>query len=160
MARARPDVRAFFRRYERAAQHLDTEALTSSFSDVFMSLDGSSTTALSPQALLAALPRRKQLFEAIGSDGLELADISEMPLDDLHTGAHVMASRMHNQAPRDPSPCIRPSSWARTAERGAWCSTSTTRTCTRFSTSSLPPKRDHAPAEDQLATISEPSRAV
>jgi hypothetical protein len=79
MTRVRPDVRAFFLRYEGAAADLDSEALTSCFRDVFMSLDASSATAVSLQALLAALPRRKQLFNAIGSDGLELADISEMP---------------------------------------------------------------------------------
>ena len=103
MARARPDVRAFFQRYDRAAHDLDADALISSFADVFLSLDASSAVALSPQALLAALPRRRQLFEAIGSDGLELADISEMPLDDRHTLVRTSwRLRMRGQAPRDP----------------------------------------------------------
>jgi len=103
MARARPDVRAFFHRYDRAARDLDTDALTSSFADIFLSLDASSAVALSPQALLAALPRRKQLFETIGSDGLDLADISEIPLDDLHTLVRTSWHlRMRDQAPRDP----------------------------------------------------------
>jgi hypothetical protein len=103
----RPDVRAFFRRYERAATDLDSEALTSLFCDVFMSLDASSAAAVSPQALLAALPRRKQLFHAIGSDGLELADISEMPLDDLHTLVRTSWNlRMRNDLPGDPV-CLR-----------------------------------------------------
>jgi hypothetical protein len=103
MTGVRPDVRAFFGRYERAAEDLDAEALASMFWPVFMSLDASSAAALSPQALLAALPRRKQLFEAVGSDGLELADISEMPLDDLHTLVRTSWNlRMRNQLPRDP----------------------------------------------------------
>lgn len=103
MDRARPDVRAFFRRYDRAGRDLDTQALTNSFADVFLSLDASSAVALSPQALLAALPRRKQLFEAIGSDGLELADISEMPLDDRHTLVRTSWHlRMRGPAPRGP----------------------------------------------------------
>jgi hypothetical protein len=107
MAPVRPDVRAFFRRYERAAEDLDTEALASMFWPVFMSLDASSAAALSPQALLAALPRRRQLFEAVGSDGLELADISETPLDDLHTLVRTSWNlRMRNQPPRDPV-CLR-----------------------------------------------------
>jgi len=107
MTRVRPDVRAFFRRYERAAEDLDGEALTSLFCDVFMTLDASSAAAISPQALLAALPRRKQLFECIGSDGLELADISEMPLDDLHTLVRTSWNlRMRNGPPRDPV-CLR-----------------------------------------------------
>jgi hypothetical protein len=107
MAPVRPDVRAFFRRYERAAEDLDSEALTTCFCAVFLSLDVGSATTLSPQALLAALPRRKQLFEAIGSDGLELADISELPLDDLHTLVRTSWNlRMRNQPPRDPV-CLR-----------------------------------------------------
>jgi hypothetical protein len=103
MATIRPDVRAFFERYERAGEDLDSEALTSSFSDVFMSLDAGSAAAVSPQALLAALPRRKQLFESIGSDGLELTDISEMPLDGLHTLVRTSwRLRMRNGSPHDP----------------------------------------------------------
>ena len=103
MTDVRPDVREFFRGYQRAGEDLDNEALQSMFSSVFLSLDANSATAVSQQALLAALPRRKQLFEAIGSDGLELADISEMPLDDLHTLVRTSwRLRMHDQAPRDP----------------------------------------------------------
>lgn len=107
MTRVRPDVRAFFRRYERAAEDLDTQALTSMFGAVFMSLDACSAAAVSPQALLAALPRRKQLFEAIGSDGLELADISETPLDDRHTLVRTSWNLRMRQGPaRDPV-CLR-----------------------------------------------------
>jgi hypothetical protein len=103
MDRARPDIRAFFHRYDRAAHDLDTQALASSFADVFLSLDASSAVAVSPQALLAVLPRRKQLFEAIGSDGLDLADISEMPLDDRHTLVRTSWHlRMRRQAPGEP----------------------------------------------------------
>jgi hypothetical protein len=103
MTSVRPDVRAFFQRYDRASDDLDSEALTNSFYDVFLSLDASSAVALSPQALLAALPRRRQLFQAIGSDGLELADISEMPLDDLHTLVRTSWNlRMHEEPPRGP----------------------------------------------------------
>jgi hypothetical protein len=103
MTSVRPDVRDFFRCYHSAGEDLDSEALASLFAGVFMSLDANSATAVSPQALLAALPRRRQLFEAIGSDGLELADISEMPLDDLHTLVRTSwRLQMREQAPRDP----------------------------------------------------------
>ena len=103
MTPVRPRCPRLFRRYERAAEDLDSEALTSLFCAVFMSLDASSATTLTPQELLAALPRRKQLFEAIGSDGLELAEISELPLDDLHTLVRTSWKlRMRNQSPRDP----------------------------------------------------------
>jgi hypothetical protein len=119
MTPVRPDVRAFFRRYERAAADLDSEALTSSFWDVFLSLDASSAAVVSPQALLAALPRRKQLFEAIGSDGLELTDISEMPLDDLHTLVRTSWHlRMRNEALRDPVYLL--STFILRKDDGAW----------------------------------------
>ena len=103
MTRARPGVRAFFRRYERAAEDIDRDELTALFADVFMSLDASSMHALSPQALLAALPRRRQLFEAIGSDGMELAELSETPLDNRHTLVRTSWNlRMRNGTGRDP----------------------------------------------------------
>ena len=103
MTDVRPDVRDFFQRYQKAADELDSETLVSLFCGVFMSLDVNSATAVSPQALLAALPLRRQLFEAIGSDGLELADISEMPLDDLHTLVRTSwRLRMRDRALRDP----------------------------------------------------------
>ena len=103
MTDVRPDVRDFFQRYQRAADELDSQALANLFSGVFMTLDVNSATAVSPQALLAALPRRRQLFEAIGSDGLELADISEMPLDDLHTLVRTSwRLRMRDRVLRDP----------------------------------------------------------
>jgi len=103
MARARPDVRAFFQRYERAAEDIDGQELTALFAEVFMSLDASSVHAMSPQALLAGLPRRKQLFEAIGSEGMELAELSETPLDDRHTLVRTSWNlRMRNGTGRDP----------------------------------------------------------
>ena len=103
MTGVRPEVRAFFQRYNRASHDLDSEALTSSFCDVFLSMDASSAVTLSPQALLAVLPRRRQLFNAIGCDGLELADISEIPLDDLHTLVRTSWNlRMHEDPPGGP----------------------------------------------------------
>jgi hypothetical protein len=119
MARARPDVRAFLQRYDCAAHDFDTEALMSSFNEVFLSLDASSAAAVSRQALLAALPRRRQLFEAIGSDGLELADISEIPLDDLHTLVRTSWHlRMRDQAARDP--VLLHSTFILRKDDGAW----------------------------------------
>jgi hypothetical protein len=119
MTSVRPDVRAFFRRYERAAEDLDGEALTSMFCAEFMTLDASSAAVVSPQALLAVLPRRKQLFEAIGSDGLELADLIEMPLDDLHTLVRTSWNlRMRNEPPRDPV-CLH-STFILRKDDGAW----------------------------------------
>jgi len=119
MITVRPDVHDFFQRYQSAGEQLDSEALAGFFSGVFLSLDPNSATAVSPQALLAALPRRRQLFQAIGSDGLELADISEMPLDDLHTLVRTSwRLRMRSQAPRDPIFLL--STFILRREDGAW----------------------------------------
>ena len=119
MASVRADVRAFFQRYERAGADLDSAALMNMFSDVFMSLDASTMAAVSPQALLAALPRRKQLFEAIGSDGLELADITELPLDDLHTLVRTSwRLQLRNQAACDPFRLL--STFLLRKDDGAW----------------------------------------
>jgi hypothetical protein len=119
MTGVRPDVRAFFQRYDRASHDFDSEALASSFGEVFLSLDASSAVALPWRALLAALPRRKQLFEAIGSGGLELADISEMPLDDLHTLVRTSWNlRMHHEPPCGPI-CLR-STFVLRKDDGAW----------------------------------------
>ena len=119
MTSVRPDVRDFFQRYQSAGKGPDSEALASFFADVFMSLDPNSATAVSPQALLAALPRRRQLFESIGSDGLELADISEMPVDDLHTLVRTSwRLRMRDPQPRDPIFLL--STFILRREDGAW----------------------------------------
>lgn len=84
-ATVRPDVREFFERYDRASRSMDADVLASCFADQFLSLDRSSAHALTPPVLMAALPRRKAMFESIGSDGLELSELEEMPLDDHHT---------------------------------------------------------------------------
>ena len=119
MTSVRPDVRDFFQRYQSAGKGPDSEALASFFADVFMSLDPNSAAAVSPQALLAALPRRRQLFESIGSDGLELADISEMPVDDLHTLVRTSwRLRMRDPQPRDPIFLL--STFILRREDGAW----------------------------------------
>lgn len=119
MTGVRPGVRAFFRRYDRASHDLDSEALTSSFCDVFLSMDANSVITLSPQALLAFLPRRRQLFEAIGCDGLALADISEIPLDDLHTLVRTSWKlRMHEDPPHGPI-CVR-STFLLRKDNGEW----------------------------------------
>jgi len=116
MSPVRPDVRAFFEQYERAGQDLDDCALTSCFCDVFVSLDPNSATAVSPQALLAVLPRRKALFRSIGSDGLELADISET----THTHSSGPPGRYEWTASHlaRTSRCCRHLSFAGRTERG------------------------------------------
>ena len=124
----RPDVHDFFERYERAARNQDPEALTSAFASNFLSLDSRSATALTPQTLLAALPRRKQLFESIGSDGLQLEEIEETPLDDYHTLVRTSWRVRLRDAPSGPPTIFgQRSSCAARGERGGSSCTSTIR---------------------------------
>jgi hypothetical protein len=81
----RPDVRAFFERYEQAGNTLDTAVLTDAFHEVFLNLDPTAAGPVSRDALIKALPMRDQMFASIGARGMELDSISETPLDGLHT---------------------------------------------------------------------------
>ncbi|MBV9417086.1 MAG: DUF4440 domain-containing protein [Solirubrobacterales bacterium] len=115
----RPDVRDFFECYERAAREPNPEALTSAFAPNFLSLDSRSATTLTPQTLLAALPRRRKLFESIGSDGLQLDEIEETPLDDYHTLVRTSWRVCVRDAPSKP-PMILRSTFVLRNQGGAW----------------------------------------
>jgi ketosteroid isomerase-like protein len=117
---ARPDVREFFERYERASRNLDADVLTRCFADQFLSLDSSSAHALTPPALMAALPRRKALFESIGSDGLELNELAETRLDDDHTLVRTswMLRRRGGESPHPP--IMLKSTFVLRREQGGW----------------------------------------
>ena len=116
---ARPDVREFFERYERASRNLDADVLTRCFADQFLSLDSSSAHALTPPALMAALPRRKALFESIGS-GLELNELAETRLDDDHTLVRTswMLRRRGGESPHPP--IMLKSTFVLRREQGGW----------------------------------------
>jgi hypothetical protein len=113
------DVRDFFERYERVGREPDLEALSSTFAPNFLSLDSRSATALTPQMLIAALSRRKEQFESIGSDGLELDHIEEMPLDDHHTLVRT-AWRLCMRGGRPGPPIILRSTFVLRKQGGAW----------------------------------------
>jgi hypothetical protein len=84
-ASVRPDVRAFFERFEQAANVLDTTTLAELFGESFLSLDPVRAACVPKDAFLRALPARERLFGSIGATGTTLTDIRETPLDDLHT---------------------------------------------------------------------------
>lgn len=85
MQSVRPDVQAFFDRYERAGNVLDMDVLADCFHDEFLNLDPNSANAVTREALLAALPMRERMFASVGATGTDLAGLSETPLDDMHT---------------------------------------------------------------------------
>lgn len=82
---ARRDVIEFFLRYEVAGEKLDVDALRDCFGETFLNLDPNSVAAVDREALIRALPMREKLFASIGAEGLELRELTEQPLDDLHT---------------------------------------------------------------------------
>ena len=82
---ATPDVREFLRRFRDAGDQLDLDAIRASFAPEFLSLDANSVTALGRDAMLVALPRRRALFDSIGASTAELAEVTELPLDERQT---------------------------------------------------------------------------
>lgn len=82
---ARPDVLDFFDRYQRGADTSDPEVVRTCFAETFLNLDPRTAGPVPREALARALPGRAQLFASIGVEGLELTELSEQPLDELHT---------------------------------------------------------------------------
>lgn len=81
----RPEISAFFARYADSSGAADPETVNERFAEVFLNLDPNSVTPVRREALLAALPKRQQMFASIGADGMDLAGLTETPLDDRHT---------------------------------------------------------------------------
>ena len=84
-AGVRPEVRDFLERYEQAGDDIDLQAVGASFADVFLSLDPNEVASATREQLLSVLPRRQQLFAAIGGTGADLTKIAETVLDEQHT---------------------------------------------------------------------------
>src|SRR3954462_12666441 len=98
---ARPDVLEFFDRYQRGADTSDPEVVRDCFAETFLNLDPRSAGPVPREALIQALPRppraaprgprprapprRAGLFASIGVQALELTELTERPLDELHT---------------------------------------------------------------------------
>ena len=117
---ARPDVVEFFRRYAEAGENLDADALRDCFAETFLNLDPTSAAAVDREALIRALPMREKLFATIGAQGLELTELSEQPLDDLHTlVASTWSARFRADA-RDTSPLDLPSHFLLRRQGGSW----------------------------------------
>jgi hypothetical protein len=81
----RPSVEAFFADYQRASNALDLDAIGGLFHDVFLNLDPNGVTPIPKDRFLQALPMREKMFGSIGAAGFDLANLTERPLDDLHT---------------------------------------------------------------------------
>lgn len=81
----RPDVLAFLERFAAVGRSADGEAQRELWAETFLSLDPLRAVAVPREAMLAALPRRRELFESIGATTSELVEVEETLLDDQHT---------------------------------------------------------------------------
>jgi hypothetical protein len=82
---ARRDVLEFFDRYQRGADTSDPDVVRDCFAETFLDLDPRGAGPVPREALIQALPGRAQPFATIGVEALELTELSEQPLDELHT---------------------------------------------------------------------------
>lgn len=117
---ARSDVIEFFRRYEEAGDKLDTDALRDCFADTFLNLDPTSVATVDREALIRALPMREKLFATIDAEGLELRELAEQPLDDLHTLVATTWSARFRPDARDTSPLDLPSHFLLRRHGDSW----------------------------------------
>jgi hypothetical protein len=75
----------FLEQFSAAGKSLDAEAQRDCWAEIFLSLDPNRALPVERAAMLAALPRRRELFESIGATSSDLIDAEEMPLDERHT---------------------------------------------------------------------------
>jgi hypothetical protein len=116
---ARPDVLEFFDRYQRGADTADPDVVRDCFAETFLNLDPSSAGPVPRDALIRALSGRAQLFGSIGVEALELTELDETPLDDLHTlVATTWTARFAPGA--DAEPLVLPSQFLLRREGGSW----------------------------------------
>src|SRR3954453_3120732 len=100
---ARPDVLEFFDRYQRGADTSDPEVVRDCFAETFLNLDPRSAGPVPREALIQALPGRAGLFASIGVEALELTELTERPLDELHTLVATSWSARFSADVPDPS---------------------------------------------------------
>ena len=117
---ARPDVLEFFDRYRRGADTSDPEVTRECFADTFLSLDPRNATPVPREALIKALSGRAQLFGSIGVEGLELTELSETPLDDLHTLVSTVWTARFAPGVDDAEPLVLPSQFLLRRSGDSW----------------------------------------
>jgi hypothetical protein len=117
-APARPDVLDFLARYATAGS--EPERVGECFADTFLSMDPRTAGPVTREALVQALPARAGLFAAIGVDGLDLVDVAEHPLDDLHTIVAATWSARFSAEVRDPEPLVLPSHFLLRRHGDSW----------------------------------------
>jgi hypothetical protein len=117
---ARPDVVEFFDRYLRGADTSDPDVVRDCFAETFLSLDPRSAGPVPREALVQALPGRAQLFAALGVEALELTELSEHPLDELHTMVATTWSARFAAGAENTEPLVLPSHFLLRRQGSSW----------------------------------------
>jgi hypothetical protein len=117
---ARPDVVAFFDRYQQGADTADPDVVRGCFAETFLNLDPTSAGPVPREALIQALPGRAQLFAGIGVEALELTALSERPLDELHTLAATTWTARFAADAADRTPLVLPSQFLLRRYADSW----------------------------------------
>lgn len=113
MARERLDrmsdeITNFFEAIERNSASGDIDAMVAQFTDPFMSGDSTGVRMVQASEFRAALPKRKQLFSAIGCTSTKLVSVEETPLDDRY----VMAKAVWRwEFPKPADPIVLPATY-------------------------------------------------
>ena len=81
MTQTKTPVREFFDIYARETAEGNMEAIVSHFTDPFLSAGPSGTQSVHVADFAAAVPKRKALFDRLGSQPAQLVGFREAPLD-------------------------------------------------------------------------------
>jgi hypothetical protein len=115
----RAEVAEFFARFEGAGLAQDWPAFDAMFLDSFLNLDPQLAVPIPRSALIAALPRRDEMFGSIGARGMALTEATETPLDDLHTLVRTTWT-VEFEEPRADRPLTMSSSFLLRREPDGW----------------------------------------
>jgi hypothetical protein len=117
---ARPDVLDFFDRYQRGSESSDPEVARDCFAETFLNLDPRTAGPVPREALIQALSGRAQLFARIGVEALELTELTERPLDDLHTLVATTWTARFSADAADAEPLVLPSQFLLRRHGDSW----------------------------------------
>ena len=102
------EIRKFFETFEQTNAGGDIDRMVALFADPFMSADSTGVRVVQASEFRAALPKRKQLFSAIGCTSTKLVSMEESPLDDRY----VMAKTVWRwEFPKPAEPIVLPSTY-------------------------------------------------
>jgi ketosteroid isomerase-like protein len=82
-------IKAFFERWERIVNTDDVDLTASQYADPFMFADPSGVRVVDRSTFRAALPRRREFFQALGHRSTSIVSLKETALDDRYVMVRV-----------------------------------------------------------------------